>query len=77
MNMDMINNFVGYVMEFYGGDCGLYDLGFNPTREDVLIALALRLDKYQQVEFAGDSTDREFVRDILLQLRSKEPWGLV
>lgn len=77
MDMDKIENFVWYVMEFYRGEDGLYDLGFNPTREDVLIALALRLSKHQNIEFGGDSTDRELVRDIMLQLHGKEPWGLV
>ena len=76
MNMDMVNNFVQYVLEFYG-DKGIYDLGFKPNKEDVLIALALRLDRYQQVEFAGDSTDREFVRDIMLDMRNKQPWEIV
>ena len=77
MNMDMINNFVWYVMEFYGGDEPLYDLGFKPTREEVLIALALRMEKFQQVEFAGDSTDREFVRDIMIDMKTKKLWEIV
>ncbi len=67
------SEFVDYVMSFYG-DCpdAIYDYCF--TKDEVIDALAIRLtdDKYDYLDFDGDSIDREVVRDIVLdKLRSK------
>ena len=72
----MINvlKFIEYVLEFYGKD-GIYDFGAN--EEEVLKALRIRLEKHSDIDFGGDSLDRELVRDIILENRGEEPWGLV
>lgn len=68
-------NFVDYFMEFYDPEYGLYPIE-NLTKHDVYKAI----EKYKQdkpdVEWAGDSVDREFVRDVLLdQLGFKIDYG--
>lgn len=61
--------FIDYCMSFYGPD-GLYDRNFNTTE----IRLALDLLKCRLAsegsEFVGDTIDREFIRDIILDARS-------
>jgi hypothetical protein len=61
MNM---NKFADYVMDFYGVS-GIYPMGV--TRDDVLLATGMRLALRKDVEFDGDSFDREMVRDILIE----------
>lgn len=57
-----MNDFIEYVMSFYGpGE--IYDM--NATREEVEDALAIRLEN-TEIEFAADSFDRELIRDIIL-----------
>ena len=57
-----MNDFIDYVMSFYGpGE--IYDM--NATREEVEDALAIRLEN-TEIEFAADSFDRELIRDIIL-----------
>jgi hypothetical protein len=62
-----MNDFIDYVMSFYGpGE--IYDMG--TTREEVEDALEIRL-KNTEIEFAADSYDRELIRDIILdEIRS-------
>lgn len=62
----MINNFVNYVLEFYG-EGGIYD--FGAVEGEVLKALEVRLQNHADIPFSGDSFDRELVRDIMLKLR--------
>ena len=65
-----MNDFIDYVLRFYGKD-GIYDMG--ATREQVLHAALLRLDPeshYQSIPFGFDSTDRELIRDILIDTYS-------
>jgi hypothetical protein len=69
MNNAIVNEFVDYVLSFYGPN-ELYDLG--ATREEVLQALAVRLligETGGQVPFEGDTVDRELVRDIMIKNR--------
>lgn len=63
-----MKEFVDYVLSFYGKG-GLYDIG--ATEEDVKIALNIRLKTRQDIEFDGDSFDREIVRDIILAMKEK------
>ena len=70
----MIERFIKYVLEFYGKD-GIYDLGAN--KEEVLEALEIRLERHKDIQFGGDSFDRELVRDIILENRGEKPWGLI
>jgi hypothetical protein len=57
-----MNDFIEYVMSFYGPE-GIYDM--NATREEVEDALVIRLEN-AEIEFAADSFDRELIRDIIL-----------
>ncbi len=67
------SEFVEYVLSFYGkGE--IYDLGVK--EDEVYKALEMRL-KRKDIEFSGDSLDRELVRDIILENRGEEPWGLI
>lgn len=63
----MINAFAEYVLSFYGkGE--IYDI--NATKDEVLLATGIRIGRYKNVPFDGDSIDREKVRDIILELRA-------
>ncbi len=62
-----MNEFVDYVLSFYG-DEGTWD--FKATRDEVLFATGIRIGRYKNVPFDGDSIDREKVRDIILELRA-------
>ena len=64
--MNSVNEFVEYVLDFYGKG-GLYDLG--ATENDVRVALNVRLKIRPDVEFDGDTLDREMVRDIMIAMR--------
>lgn len=55
-------DFIRYTFEFYGPG-GLYDL--NATPEQILMASS-KLISQKGYDFAGDSVDRERVRDILI-----------
>lgn len=69
--MSHFNEFIDYVMSFYA-QSGLYDMSM--TRGEALIATGMRLMycKLHDVEFQGDSIDREAVRDLVFDLRSGE-----
>jgi hypothetical protein len=54
--------FVDYVLSFYGVG-GLYDYKF--TKEEVETATLMHFEKVKS-DFVGDSFDREYVRDIVL-----------
>ena len=74
MEIDMNNEFIEYVLLFYG-DGGIYDI--NATKEEVVEALNVRLKIRKDIPFDGDSFDRELVRDIILGSRGEAPWGIV
>lgn len=62
------NEFIDYVLSFYGPG-GIYDIG--ATRQDVLEALATRLlcERYSSLPYEADSTDREIIRDIMIEAK--------
>lgn len=62
--------FEEYCWEFYGPGT-LYGHLFENSmpREELKMAIAIRM--YYPLEFSGDSTDRELVRDILLFMRDE------
>lgn len=62
-----IEKFASYVLSFYGAG-GIYDM--KATRDQVLIATGVLLARNNS--FEGDSVDREWVRDIMI-----EQFGLV
>jgi len=59
---DMVD-FVVYVEEFYGKG-GIYDMG--ATSKQILEATQQYISK-GEIEFCGDSLDREKVRDIMIE----------
>lgn len=71
--MKELLTFIDYVHSFYGKG-GLYDLG--ATKEEITLATAVYLkdlaqepydpDAVSRLTFAGDSVDRENVREVLL-----------
>jgi hypothetical protein len=62
---EFINDFISYVMSFYGPD-GIYPMGANRTIVRKATNDVIRISKIQGREFRGDSIDREFVRDLLI-----------
>ena len=65
-----MNDFINYVLGFYGKD-GVYDMG--ATRDQVHHAALLRLDpegEYKSIPFGFDTTDREIIREILIDTYS-------
>ena len=58
--------FISYLLDFYGQG-GVYDFGV--TRDDILLALGIRLARNTMLPFDGDSIDREMVRDIILEAK--------
>lgn len=64
--MNNVNDFVEYVLDFYGKG-GLCD--FGATEKEVRVALNVRLKTRPDLEFDGDTLDREMVRDIMLAMR--------
>lgn len=59
------NEFIEYVMEFYG-DKGIYDI--KATKAEIQRAINIR-KLFQVIPVEFDSVDREFVRDIILEMR--------
>jgi hypothetical protein len=59
-----MTDFLEYVMSFYS-EGGIYDMG--ATREDILMAIGVRIERFPAIPFHGDSLDREQVRDILIE----------
>lgn len=61
-------SFTRYMMDFYGPE-GICPMGFNETQ----IGFATQIYKCRlpngALDFLGDSTDREAVRDIILDAR--------
>jgi hypothetical protein len=70
---EKIENFKKYVWSFYGTDEGIYKDFFNNNlkMKEVEKAVSIRLSNIK-IEFAGDSIDREIVRDIIYKMRDPE-----
>ena len=65
MTETQLNDFIDYVMGFYGPD-GVYPMGANP---DVICKATndcMKIAEIKGEEFCGDSIDRELVRDLLI-----------
>lgn len=64
----MSGTFIDYVLSFYAND-GVYPLGVTRLQAELATQVYLaRLEK-RNVEFCGDTIDREAVRDIILEAR--------
>jgi hypothetical protein len=64
--MNNVSEFVEYALDFYGPGM-IHDI--NATETEVLRALCVRLVNRPDLEFDGDSLDREMVRDIIIEMR--------
>ena len=65
-------SFTQYMMDFYGPQSELYpELGFNETQIAIATGIYKMRLAQRDVEFVGDSVDREAVRDIILEAREK------
>lgn len=63
---EFINDFIDYVMRFYGAD-GLYPIkGINRTVVRKATNDVIKIAKIRDVPFCGDSYDREQVSHLLL-----------
>lgn len=62
--------FVEYVFQFYGKEVGLYKDAFagGVTKQEIQEAVQIRKGN-KDLDFVGDSFDREIVRDIMLMRR--------
>ena len=68
--MENINNFIEYCKAFYLGENAVYPLK-NVSHIDFVYACNL-VARRTDIEFAGDSFDRERVRDILESVGFKQ-----
>lgn len=59
------NDFVDYVMGFYGPN-GVYPMGANPTLVRKATDDCMKIAEIKGEKFCGDSIDRELVRDLLI-----------
>lgn len=64
----MIGEFTNYCLDFYGPDSDLYPMDMH--RDEVIKALAVRMTTRKDLEFEGDTVDREIIRDIVLDMRA-------
>jgi hypothetical protein len=68
LGIDPLAHFVTYCLEFYGAN-GIYDYGFTEAEiQEATRIYCLRED----TKFYGDSADREFVRDIVFEIREEQ-----
>jgi hypothetical protein len=67
-----MKDFIKYVLDFYG-ESGLFDM--KATRDEVWNATCIRLIRFKDIPFEGDSLDREKVRDIILESRQQDVIG--
>ena len=61
-----LNDFIPYFNSFYGVG-GIYSHGRNYTSADIIKALCVLFVNKPNHVFEGDSMDREFLRDIMLE----------
>ena len=65
LSKELINDFVDYVMSFYGSD-GIYPMGANRTVIRKATNDIIKIARIKGEKFCGDSIDRECVRDLLI-----------
>jgi len=77
--------FVSYCLSYYGKN-EIFDIG--ATKEEIEKAIEVRQTDQEgilrefnkplsEIEFDGDSIDREMIRDIVLTLRGEQPWETI
>ena len=77
--------FVSYCLSYYGKN-EIFDIG--ATKAEIEKAIEVRQTDQEgilrefnkplsEIEFDGDSIDREMIRDIVLTLRGEQPWETI
>ncbi len=61
----LLGPFYSYVFQFYGRD-GIYPMGATMNMIRKATDTHIKILDLKNVEFAGDSIDREMVRDLLI-----------
>jgi hypothetical protein len=66
---EMDKNFTKYMLDFYGtGPEAIYQYGFTVEQIEAATKLYKTQLMSREQEFCGDSVDREYVRDIVLEI---------
>jgi hypothetical protein len=64
-----IADFIEYCLDFYGHG-GIYDYGFQPW--EVVEGTIKRFGYRPSMDFDGDTVDREYVREMVFEIREQE-----
>jgi len=72
-NFKSHTKFIDYCLDFYGEE-GVYS-EIGASREDIEKAVQIRTYLPFSCPFDADSIDREIVRDIVLMMKGRTPWG--
>ena len=64
-----ILEFVDYCLDF-SGHGGIYDYGFSV--EEILMGMMRRFNYRPSIDFDGDTVDREYVREMVFEIRDIE-----
>ena len=70
LTVDQVDEFIDYMQLFYCGEKAIYRYDFNI--EEICGGMIDRFKYRPSLDFAGDSVDREMVRDLILDVRERE-----
>ena len=71
LTVSEVLDFIDYCLSFYGhGEDAIYPYGFHFS--EVCEGMIARFNARPGLDFAGDSVDREIVRDMVLEARMNE-----
>ena len=70
LTVDQVDEFIEYMLLFYCGEKAIYRYDFNI--EEICGGMIDRFKYRPSLDFAGDSVDREMVRDLILDVRERE-----
>jgi len=68
LSVSKVLDFVDYCLSFYGHG-GIYDYGF--TFDEVCQGLIKRFSYRPSMDFDGDTVDREYVREMVFEIREQ------
>ena len=70
LTVDQVNEFIEYMQLFYCGEKAIYPYDF--TIAEICGGMIDQFNYRPSVDFDGDSVDREYVRDMILDARERE-----
>lgn len=71
LSVSEVLDFIDYCLQFYGcGDDAIYPYGFHFS--EICEGMIARMKARPALDFAGDSVDRELVREMIFDAREKE-----